>query len=116
VGRGHHRTDPDVDATVAQRRGDRLAASGSSGGSSRLASSITVTVELSARHAVAISQPTTPANDDEAAGHLLGAVASRGVHGMIPRRPSIGGIAACEPVHMTTAWRAVNLVSVPSGE
>ena len=90
-------------------------AAGSSGGSRRSLSSISVTCEPSARQAVAISQPTTPPpTTSSRPGTSLALVASRGVHGSISRSPSTGGTAASEPVQTATACRAVSRRSVPS--
>ena len=108
---------PSRTSTPASRSASATAspAAGSSSGSSRSAISISVTCEPSACHAVAISQPTTPPPTmSSRPGTSLALVASRGVHGSISRRPSIGGTAATEPVHTATAWVAVSRVSVPS--
>ena len=85
---------PSRTSTPASRSAAATAspAAGSRGGSSRSAISISVTCEPSACHAVAISQPTTPPPTmSSRPGTSLALVASRGVHGSISRRPSIGG-------------------------
>ena len=66
------------------------------------------------RHAVAISQATTPPpRMASRRGARLALVASRLVHGRAAASPGVGGIAARLPVHTATARRAVSSTVVP---
>ena len=121
-------TDPSstrfTDAASAPRRTDTPAsrndsttsspANGSARGSTPSRASI-VTEAPSPANAVAISAATTPPPMmARRSGTALVAAASRLVHGVASRSPSMSGTSAPVPVATTTACRAVSTVVAPS--